>query len=246
MKLLNKTLIRSNTTMSTSYSKVGPDAGPYAGNVLNSPRKGFVELSLRLRAKRMALFQSLIASLPRPLSILDVGGTQIFWNTMGPLDDVSIVLYNLEAFEVTAPNIISMVGDARDMHEFEDKKFDVVFSNSVIDHLGTLANQRKMAKEIQRVADHYFVQVPNRYFPIEPHFILPFFQFLPLNVRIFLASHVNGWGKAYEIKDKKVATEFVSGIRLMSEKELREAFPGAKIYKEKFLGLTKSLIVYKF
>ena len=246
MKMTNNPLEKSSATVVTPHPNEGPDKGPYAGNVLNSPRKGLVALSLKLRAKRMVLFQSLISSLPRPLSILDVGGTQIFWSTMGTLDNVKVVLYNLEAFEVTLPNVVSMVGDARDMWEFEDNKFDVVFSNSVIDHLGTYEQQRRMAQEVQRVASHYFVQVPNRHFPIEPHFILPFFQFLPLRLRIFLASHVNGWGKAYEIKDRKIATEFVSGIRLMSEKELREIFPGAKIYKEKFLGLTKSFIVYKF
>ena len=63
------------------------------------------------------------------------------------------------------------------MDFFKDKSFDAVFSNSVIEHVGTFEDQKMMANEVIRVTNFYFIQTPNLYFPIEPHFLVPFFQF---------------------------------------------------------------------
>ncbi|WP_255695553.1 methyltransferase domain-containing protein [Rhodohalobacter sp. 614A] len=52
-------------------------------------------------------------------------------------------------------------GDALDMHMFEDKSFDVVFSNSVIEHVGSFENQRRFADEVRRVGKAYWVQTPD-------------------------------------------------------------------------------------
>ena len=199
----------------------------------------------KMRKKRIALFQSLIARLPRPLHVLDVGGEQRFWEIVGLVhEDAQILLYNVAPAEVSYPNLIARVGDARNMREFHDKEFEIVFSNSVIEHVGSYAHQAQMAQEVQRVGERYYVQTPNRYFPLEPHFLFPFFQFLPLNLRVFLVTHFQlGWrGK---IRDRQEAVEAVNEIRLLTEKELKRLFPGATIYKEKLLGLTKSFIVYK-
>jgi len=199
----------------------------------------------KMRKKRIALFESLISSLTRPLHILDVGGTQGFWELMGRIkDDANITIFNVSPIEVSYPTLISKVGDARDMREFKDKEFQIVFSNSVIEHVGTYAQQRQMAEEVQRVGERYYVQTPNRFFPIEPHFLFPFFQFLPLSLRVLLVTHFNlGWRR--NIPDKQEALQAVKEIRLLTEKELKNLFPGANIYKEKLLGLTKSFIVYK-
>src|SRR6266516_3414097 len=199
----------------------------------------------KMRKKRIALFESLISPLPKPLNILDVGGTQVFWEQMGLIkDDVKITIYNASHMEVSYPELLSMVGDARDIREFKDKEFQVVFSNSVIEHVGTYVQQRQMAEEVQRVGERYYVQTPNRFFPIEPHFLFPFFQFLPLSFRVFLVTHFNlGWNG--NIPDKQEALQAVKEIRLLTEEELKNLFPGAKIYKEKLLGLTKSFTVYK-
>ncbi|MHB8596645.1 MAG: methyltransferase domain-containing protein [Ktedonobacteraceae bacterium] len=199
------------------------------------------EFITRIREKRFVLFRSLISSLPRPLTILDVGGEQQFWETMACTDeDLKIVLYNRRPGKVSYPNFTSMAGDARDIKEFQDGEFDIVFSNSTIEHTGTFDQQRQMAKEVQRLGKRYFVQTPNRYFPIEPHFLLPFFQFLPRRLQLFYFLHFKTvWG------DRSKGGYFVKNLRLLTEKELKLLFPGAKIYKEKFLGLTKSFIVYK-
>ena len=200
----------------------------------------------KLRRNRFLIFNSLVALLPRPLSILDVGGTQIFWERMDftKEPDVKIVLLNLSKVDVYHKNLISVQGDARRMDAFTDQEFDVVFSNSVIEHVGGYDQQCQMANEVKRVGKSYFIQTPNRFFPIEPHFLLPFFQFLPLGLKIFLVHHFDiGWHK--RTPDKQKAAQLVNSIRLLTEKELKKLFPGANIYKEKLFGLTKSLIVYE-
>jgi hypothetical protein len=93
------------------------------------------------------------------------------------------------------------------------------------------------------VAKRYFVQTPNRYFPIEPHFLVPGFQFLPLRVRAKLLSRFRlGW---YDrVPDKREARREVESVALLSERQVRALFPAAEIYREKFAGLTKSFVAY--
>jgi hypothetical protein len=199
-----------------------------------------------MRRRRFEFFLSLLQRLQRPLKILDVGGTQEFWHSMGAeaLGEVRVTLLNLNKPTVSKPMFDAVAGDGRDLSLYTKGSFDVVFSNSVIEHLGPdLADQRLMADEIRRVGRRYFVQTPNRYFPIEPHFLTPGFQFWPIPVRVWAVNHFNvGW---YErIPDKVAARREVESISLLTENQLRDLFPGAKIYKEKILGLTKSLIAY--
>lgn len=203
-------------------------------------------LSARLRRKRFALFRRLLGDLPRPARILDVGGTESFWETMGFAGhgDLTIVLLNLSAEPTTRPNFASVAGDSRDLGGFGDGEFDVVFSNSVIEHLGSYRDQVRMAREVHRVGKRYFVQTPNRYFPIEPHFVCPFFQFLPRPFQVFLLQHLR-LGTYERLPARQRALEAVAEFRLLTGRELAALFPGAMLWKEKFLGLTKSFVVYK-
>lgn len=202
-------------------------------------------LATVLRRKRFSFLLSLIAPLQRPIKILDIGGVQVFWDNMGLISpqDVQVTLLNIFTNEVTLPNFSAVIGDARSMPQYKQGEFDVIFSNSVIEHVGDFQDQRQMANEVRRVGQRYFVQTPNRNFPIEPHFLVPFFQFLPIAVRVYLVRRFNmGWYK--KIPNPVEALEFVQSHRLLTERELRELFPGARVYKEKLFGLTKSFIVY--
>lgn len=205
-------------------------------------------LAIKLRMKRIILFKELISSIPnisKPIKILDVGGTEIFWERMGFADDERyyITLLNLSKVETHHQNLISFVGDARGMPQFNNGEFDVVFSNSVIEHVGEYEDQKKMAKEIQRVGKRYFIQTPNFYFPFEPHFLFPFFQFFPLWLKVLMVQHFNlGWYT--KIPDKEKAIKTVNSIRLLKRKELMVLFPGGTIFEEKFMGLTKSFVIY--
>jgi hypothetical protein len=187
----------------------------------------------------------LISTVERPLRLLDVGGTQRFWETMQFTEErgVSITLLNIYPVPVTHPNFQSVIGDARAMSQFADREFDVVFSNSVIEHVGAFDHQARMASEIQRVGRRYFVQTPNRYFPLEPHFLLPFFQFLPVPLRAWMLSRSDvGWWK--RIPDYAAAKAEIESIQLLTRRKLERLFPGATIIDERFYGLTKSFLVY--
>ena len=200
-------------------------------------------LATRMRRARFAQFTQRLARLPRPLRMLDVGGRQIFWERMGFVGQtgVELLLLNLEPVDVTLPGFSAVVGDARDLSMYPDGSFDVVFSNSVIEHLGSLTHQQRMAAELRRVGRCYFVQTPSRSFPLEPHFLLPWFQVYPRPLQVALVRRFNlGWYRRRP--DPAEALALVAEHRLLSRRELAALFPGAEILEERVLGLTKSLI----
>ncbi len=202
-------------------------------------------LASRLRRRRFAFFRSLLDSLPRPVRVLDVGGTADYWRAMGVKDatDYEVTLFNLE-HPGEAEGFVSLVGDARDMSQFARGAFDVVYSNSVIEHVGSLADQLRMAREIRRVGVRYFVQTPNRYFPIEPHFLFPCYQFLPDAVRArLLRSFRLGWMRREP--DFLKAYLAVTSIRLLTKTELKLLFPDGQLYAERLFGLSKSFVTFR-
>jgi ubiquinone/menaquinone biosynthesis C-methylase UbiE len=201
-------------------------------------------LAVRFRRKRFAFFLSLLARLERPVHILDIGGTDAYWKTMGldTNDQVFITLVNLTLDNITLPRVKSIVGDARHIQS-ADQSFDIVFSNSVIEHVGSYQDQLRMANEVCRVGKYYFVQTPNKYFPLEPHFLFPFFQFLPIRLRAWLLQNFKlGWFT--KTPDAQEAREVVESIRLITKKEFKALFPNASIYEEKVLGMTKSFVAF--
>jgi hypothetical protein len=199
----------------------------------------------QLRQKRFQFFLDLLTTVPRPVTILDVGGTQVFWEMMGFVDllGIHITLLNLHKQEVSHTNFEAIVGDATNLVDIKTNQFDVVFSNSVIEHVGNYDQQRRMAQEIQRVGKRFFVQTPNYYFPIEPHFLFVGFQWLPVSTRAWLINHFNlGWIK--RVPDPTEARECVEQIRLLRKHDFQALFPGAHLYEEKVIGLTKSFVLY--
>jgi hypothetical protein len=201
-------------------------------------------LSHRLRERRFLLFDRLVEAMPRPLRIIDLGGTNDFWERRGwaARDDVEITLVNLEAQEAKHPNILAVEGDATDLSEYGDASFDIAFSNSVIEHLFTLENQARMAAEVRRVATAYWVQTPNYWFPIEPHFLAPAWHWMPEDARVAILRR-RGVGWAGRCPDPEFARRIVQEIRLMRRPELAALFPGARIVGERFGGLVKSWTV---
>ena len=196
-----------------------------------------------MRRRRFELFLSLLRRLKGHVEILDIGGTQQFWDLMLGDEqlDIRVTLLNIGHQPVSLPRFESVVGDARSMSRFAANSFDVVFSNSVIEHLGDYENQRLMAEEVRRVGRRYFVQTPNKRFPIEPHFLVPWFQYLPVGVRAWLLSRFDvGWYR--RIPDRSAARAEVESIQLLTRKRFSALFPEAIVHEEKFAGLTKSFV----
>src|ERR1700733_2479552 len=92
----------------------------------------------RLRQKRYEFFKSLATSVGRPLKILDVGGTQTIWERIGFADqpDIQITILNIVPVPVDHSNMTAIQGSACSMSQFQDRQFDIVFSNSVIEYVG--------------------------------------------------------------------------------------------------------------
>ena len=202
-------------------------------------------LGTRLRRRRLAHFRALLDALPRPLRVIDLGGTARYWELMGlaGAPGVHVTLVNLGAEPDPGPGFVSLVGDARHLPAFADGSFDVVFSNSVIEHVGALPDQRRMAREVRRLAPRYYVQTPNRHFPVEPHFLFPGWQFLPEAARVALLRRTAvGWYPREP--DPERARAAVREIRLLTRRELMRLFPGAEVREERFLGLVKSFTVF--
>jgi Methyltransferase domain len=202
------------------------------------------------RTRRFEAFAQIVEGLHRrlgrPVRILDIGGTNEFWEQRGwgERDDVHVVLVNLEAEEREHANIESRVGDATDLGEFSDGSFDVVFSNSVIEHLQTYDRQAAMAAEVRRLAPVVWVQTPNFWFPVEPHFLTPAWHWLPVPVRVALLRR-RRWGWRGPCPDPDTARSFVREIRLMRGRELRRLFPDAALEPEKIGPLVKSFVAVR-
>lgn len=192
------------------------------------------------------LFEEVAAGLSRPVKILDVGGTNSFWQQRGwtGRDDVVITTGNLDEEEKVFDNVEPRVLDATDMKEFDDGSFDIVFSNSVIEHLRTLDAQARMAAEVRRLGGAYWVQTPNFWFPIEPHFLTPGWQWLPVSVRVQLLRR-RRWGWRGPCPDPVDARTLVEEIRLLKKNEMRALFPDAELVEERFGGLLKSFVAVR-
>jgi Methyltransferase domain len=210
------------------------------------PSTNVSSLGANFRKKRFDLFLKKTEFLPNPIKILDIGGLEDFWvnNGIANNDRYQITILNLKEPKISFSNFKGAIGDATNLLQYKEKEFDISFSNSVIDHLCTIDNQMKMAKEVCRVSKYYFVQCPYRYFPIEPHFVLPFAQYMPKKFLYFILtktklSRGNYWNEVQ-------AKNYLKEIRLMSIKEMKGIFPGSKIYKERFAGFIKSLTAYNF
>ncbi|WP_373087830.1 class I SAM-dependent methyltransferase [Sneathiella sp.] len=201
--------------------------------------------SNKMRRRRFDIFKKLYDQIPKPVKIIDIGGTAQFWEQVGfaGRSDVDVVAINLAAGESGFDNIKIVKGDACNLSEFGDQEFDIAFSNSVIEHLFTFENQRRMAEEVQRVAKAYWVQTPNFWFPMEPHFHVPGWQWMPLAMCISLIQKRRcGWRGPYTNReDAKLAVE---EVRLMTRSEMKELFPKSQIWDEPFFGLVKSIVAY--
>jgi hypothetical protein len=116
-----------------------------------------------------------------------------------------------------------IVGDGTRL-PFRDGEFDVVFSNSVIEHLGELDPQVSFASEIRRVGKSYWVQTPDPRFFIEPHYLSPFVHWLPIDLRRKVVRHGTTWG-ILSRPSKQEIDERLKEIRLIAPKEFEEMFP---------------------
>jgi len=175
------------------------------------------------------------------MRVLDLGGTVISWRVFD-LQPRSVTVVNLCDDESPRERWIEYVKDDACAGGFG--KYDLVFSNSLMEHLGGHARRHAFAKVVQESAPAWWVQTPYRYFPIEPHWIFPGFQFLPFRARVLVCQH---WGMLHFApeRDRAVAAEMVASVELVSATEMRAYFPTSQIWFERIAGVPKSLVAVR-
>ncbi len=110
-------------------------------------------------------------------TVLDVGGTPDTWTGLKARPRVTLL--NMPRAGVGRDDGFDCVGADGCRLPFADRTFDVVFSNSVIEHVGSADRQKEFADEIRRVGRAYWVQTPNFWFPVEAHLLTPAVHWLP-------------------------------------------------------------------
>lgn len=186
------------------------------------------------RTKRMRSFQKEFDVKPNT-KVLDVGGSDFNWKLLPDLPKpIMVNLYTAKS------DSLYVVADGRYL-PFRDKSFDIVYSNSVIEHLRTIENQQLFADECRRVGRRYYVQTPNKFFPVEPHFLTPIIHYFPKEIQKKLIRYTI----LALLTTTNEANKMLEEVRLLDKNELQNLFPDAEIWHERFLGLTKSLIAVR-
>lgn len=178
------------------------------------------------------------------IKILDIGGSSEFWDIINQKYENKFhpILVNISKDWIINGNYNKIIGDGCNLKFIKDKSVDFVFSNSVIEHLKSFTDQKEMAKNIERISHLHFIQTPAFIFPIEPHFLFPFFHWLPKSFQIWLLMKFDlGWYKKCETKNQ--AKALVDSIRIMKKNELKQIFPNSKIIIERWLLFSKSYMV---
>ncbi|MFF5973154.1 class I SAM-dependent methyltransferase [Streptomyces sp. NPDC012769] len=196
-------------------------------------------LGERFRAARWERFRSCFPHIDG-MRVVDLGGTAENW-LRSPLRPKHVHLVNLEAHPAELPDwITAEIADVTDPGiPARLGEFDLVVSNSTIEHVGGPSQRRRFVAAIEQLAPLHWVQTPYRYFPVEPHFLAPGFQFLPLAAQAKLVRH-------WPLTHSRPATpeegmDAVINIELLTRAEMRYLFPRSVILSERVAGLTKSL-----
>ena len=204
---------------------------------------GTESLSGRARAARWAEFLRRFPDLA-DMRVLDLGGVPGQWAAR-PERPAEVVVVNLEHAQTPELAWLTAVrGDACDLPTaLRGERFDLVYSNSVLEHVGGHARRAAFAGTVHAAADRHWVQTPYRYFPMEPHWLLPGFQFLPVPVRVALSLR---WPYGHvQSPDPAAALVDVTSVELIGRTELAAYFPDSEIWAERFAGLPKSLVAIR-
>ncbi|HZB87442.1 MAG TPA: methyltransferase domain-containing protein [Terracidiphilus sp.] len=195
---------------------------------------------IRFRRSRMNRFFALFSVSPET-RVLDVGGYEPTWTreSTNAIEFPVTLINTLDYGAPGSPRFRPVIGNATSM-PFEDRSFDIAFSNSVIEHVGTWEEQMKFAQEVRRVAPKLWVQTPARSFPIEAHLLAPYIQYLPKRLQHRIAR----WTPR-GILQPELVHQMVDEVRLLTYKEMRKLFPDCVIFRERLLGLTKSYIAIR-
>jgi hypothetical protein len=199
------------------------------------------------RRKRFELFLQLIKP-GLSETLIDVGGLPEFWTSspqiVARIDIVNLRQSTRQNINTQPHHIRTLVGDGCSLSML-DGSYDIAFSNSVIEHVGSFERQQQFAGEVRRVAKKLWVQTPAYECPLEPHYLAPFIHYLPrpCQKRLLRWFTVRGW---IERPSREKINHMVDTTRLLRKSEMCELFPDCQIITERiFKVIPKSYIAVR-
>jgi hypothetical protein len=208
-------------------------------------RRVYACFQRRFQPERVRLFYETF-DITDDTTVVDLGGGTFFWQLAQaqgrPVPRVTILNIRPVAGQLS-PCVAAVIGDAK-AAPFDDFSFDIAFSNSLIEHLFDWDSQCIFADEVRRLAPNYFVQTPDKYFPVEPHFATPFIHWLPKDIRRRMIRNFSVWG-VLNRPSQACVDGVVGEIKLLSQIEMARLFPEAELKSETFMGLSKSIVAYR-
>jgi SAM-dependent methyltransferase len=179
--------------------------------------------------------------------LIDLGGEPAFWQYVDRELDVHCV--NLEYPDFNDRDsraaLRCSIGDCCDLAGEADDSYDIVFSNSVIEHVGDLERQAAFARTAIRLGSRLWIQTPARIFPVEPHWFALFIHWFPKRFQYRLFWFALRHRLAGVRLTKEEIRQQVDDVRLLTKGELKKMFPGCRIITERFLLWPKSYIVVR-
>jgi len=180
--------------------------------------------------------------------LLDVGGYPGTWTTRlqktKKIECLNIHSVNWDPKMYPDYCISTTVGDGCNL-EYKDASYEILFSNSVIEHVGDFEKQKDFAKEVRRVGQRIWIQTPAFECPLEPHYLAPFVHWLPIKVRRKILRWFTPWGWISKPSQEKI-DETIAYTQLLTKKQVVELFPDCEIITERLLGVfPKSYVAYR-
>jgi hypothetical protein len=203
--------------------------------------------SSRARAERWQELFHRFPGLPE-MRVIDLGGYVRSWD-IAPARPAHLTVVNLDGngLEETADwPVTTIKADACDLPDvILEQDFDFVYSNSLIEHVGGHSRRQDFAATVHKLAPHFWIQTPARTFPIEPHWMFPGFQFLPLRARAAISQKWPFGSEDSRGRSYAQSVEDCLSVELVSGAEMESLFPNAEFYHERLLGMTKSLVAIR-
>lgn len=225
-----------------------------SNSLADTYRPNKMTISSYMRRRRFKLVNNLIQSVINSngkCNLLDIGGSEYYWMLNREFLDnnvnkIRITLTNIDENEISVEksNMFKVKhGDAMSS-ELYVGDYNLIHSNSVIEHVGNWGVIRRIATNIVERDAPYYIQTPNYWFPIEPHFRMIGFQWLSLSMRArLLLKRSRGFRSAKTFDE---AMDSVQSVNLLTYFQMKELFPDAEIVRERLGPLTKSFMAIRW
>jgi len=191
------------------------------------------------REQKHRLFLQLLRPTPE-MRILNIGasGTNIglaerlesFYEPCWQIIGGGISFADVQDYRNSFPGVQALVFDGCAL-PFADKSFDIVYSNAVLEHLPGNSFVERFAEEVQRVGMGWFVTTPNFWYPVDPHYHLPFVQLLP--------------GATQRSLVKRLGKTPYEHLHLLTAKQLRRLLPAGEVVGCRVTFYPETLIAYR-